>query len=52
MILNISKMYSDMIANARDMMLNCPKECCMFESTKDAEKMSSIFMIVCISKST
>ena len=46
MILNISKIYSDMLANARNMMLNGPKECGMFESTKDTEKKSSIFMSV------
>ena len=46
MILNISKIYSDMLANARNMLLNGPKECCLFESTKDAEKKSSIFISI------
>ena len=46
MILKIPKIYSDMLANSRNMVLNGPKECCMFEFTKDAEKKSSIFMSV------
>ena len=35
-----------MLANARGMVLNGPKECCMFELSKDAEKKSSIFMSI------
>ena len=46
MILNIPKIYYDMLANSRNMVLNGPKECCMFEFTKDAEKKSSIFMSI------
>ena len=46
MIFSIPKFYSDMLANSRNMVLNGPKECCMFEFTKDAEKKSSIFMSV------
>ena len=46
MILNTPKIYSDTLANARNMLLNGPKVCCMFESTKDAEKKSSIFMSI------